>query len=318
LFFSLEAVLRKVILTPGTRNEIDIQVEKIIRGLGRPEPPLDLDAVFRLQQLDPQYYRTSEDGVVRETISRVRVGAKLFFERPTRIWEAIKTANLKALWIPEQKRILVDDDLHAMKKRWSFAHEIGHSILDWHRDFTFGDDQLTLVEGYHIDLEAEANYAAGRLLFLQDHFHEHVKGVQHTLKSLNKVADGFGNSWTSTLYRTVEILDVPAFAIIGSHPVRKNSDEKMRHFITSAPFDTLFPSFDEAEALKVMRTYCKYTTRGPLGECTFALADVSGERWEFTIESFALPHGDVLTLATLLQKMPIQIAALGEAKGMSL
>jgi hypothetical protein len=89
-----------------------------------------------------------------------------FFERPTRIWEAIKTANLKALWIPEQKRILVDDDLHAMKKRWSFAHEIGHSILDWHRDFTFGDDQLTLVEGYHIDLEAEANYATGRLLFL--------------------------------------------------------------------------------------------------------------------------------------------------------
>lgn len=184
-------MLRKVILTPGTQNEIDIQVEKIVRGLGHPEPPLDLDAVFRLQQLDPQYYRTSEDGVVRETISRVKVGAKLFFERPTRIWDAIKTANLKALWIPEQKRILVDDDLHTMKKRWSFAHEIGHSILDWHRDFTFGDDQLTLVEGYHIDLEAEANYAAGILLFLQDHFHEHVKGVQHTLKSLIKVADGF-------------------------------------------------------------------------------------------------------------------------------
>ena len=218
--------MRKVILTPGTRNEIDIQVEKIIRGLGHPEPPLDLDAVFKLQQLDPQYYRTSEDGVVRETVSRVKVGAKLFFERPTRIWEAIKTANLKALWIPEQKRILVDDQLHAMKKRWSFAHEIGHSILDWHRDFTFGDDQLTLVEGYHIDLEAEANYAAGRLLFLQDHFHEHVKGVQHTLKSLNKVADDFKNSWTSTLYRTVEVLDVPAFAIIGSHPVRRNSEEK--------------------------------------------------------------------------------------------
>ena len=78
-------MLRKVILTPGTRSEIDIQVEKIIRGLGYPQPPLDLDAVFKLQQLDPQYYRTSDDGVVRETISRVKVGAKLLFERPTRI-----------------------------------------------------------------------------------------------------------------------------------------------------------------------------------------------------------------------------------------
>ena len=102
LLFFWEAVLRKVILTPGTRNEIDIQVEKIIRGLGHPEPPLDLDAVFKLQQLDPQYYRTSEDGVVRETISRVKIGTKLIFERPTRIWDAIKTANLKALWIPER------------------------------------------------------------------------------------------------------------------------------------------------------------------------------------------------------------------------
>ena len=96
--------MRKVILTPGTRSEIDIQVEKIIRGLGYPQPPLDLDAVFKLQQLDPQYYRTSDDGVVRETISRVKIGAKLFFERPTRIWEAIKAANLKALWIPENSR----------------------------------------------------------------------------------------------------------------------------------------------------------------------------------------------------------------------
>jgi len=306
--------LRKVILKPGTRIEIDGQVEKILRGLGNPEPPLDLDAVFKLQQLDPQFYRTSEDGVVRETISRVKVGTKLFFEKPTRIWDAIKTANLKAIWIPEQKRILVDGDLHAMKKRWNFAHEIGHSILDWHRDFTFGDDSLTLVEGYHVDLEAEANYAAGRLLFMQDVFTQQVKGLQHTLKSLNKVADGFGNSWTSTLYRTVDILDVPAFAIIGSHPVRKNSEEKTRHFITSTPFDAMFPTFDEAAALSVIQTYCSYSTRGPLGESTFPLVDIRGERWEFTIESFALPYGDVLTLSMLSGRLPVQISVRGEYK----
>ena len=173
-----------------------------------------------------------------------------------------------------------------------------------------------LVEGYHIDLEAEANYAAGRLLFLQDHFHEHVKGVQHTLKSLNKVADDFKNSWTSTLYRTVEVLDVPRIrdhreAILSGG----NSEEKTRHFITSAPFEVLFPSFDEGEALKVVRTYCKYSTRGPLGRMhVCSRADGTGERWEFTIESFALPHGDVLTLAILLRKLPLQIGVIGQAE----
>jgi hypothetical protein len=98
------------------------------------------------------------------------------------------------------------------------------------------------------------------------------------------------------------------------HPVRKNSDEKTRHFITSAPFDALFPSLDEAEALKVIRSYCICSARGPLGECTFPLVDVSGEQSEFMIESFALPYGDVLTLAILLKKLPIRIVVPGKAK----
>lgn len=301
--------MHKVVLKPGTRNEIDLQTEKVLRGLGNPEPPLDLEAVFRLQELDPQYYRTSEDGVVRETISRVKVGAKLFFERPIRIWDAIKAADLKALWIPDQKKILIDGDLHELKKRWTGAHEIGHSILEWHRDFTFGDDHLTLTEGCHVELEAEANYAAGRLLFLQGRFDQHVKGIRHTLRSLNHVAGDFGNSWSSTLYRTVETLDIPAFAVIGGHPRRRKTQEKARHFITSAPFDVMFPTFIDSNAVGILQSYCSFSTRGPLGDSTFPLTDTNGEDWEFTIESFAIPHGDVLTLALLLKKLPTQMTA---------
>jgi hypothetical protein len=300
--------VRKVTLKQGTRNEIDSQVQKILRGLGNPQPPLDLEAVFKLQQLDPHYYRTSEDGVVRETISRVKVGAKLFFERPTRIWDAIKAADLKALWIPEQRKILVDGNLHEMKKRWNSAHEIGHSILDWHRDYTFGDDQLTLIESCHVEIEAEANYAAGRLLFMQEHFDQQIMGLKHTLKTLNKLGSDFGNSWTATLYRTVETLDVPSFAVIGSHPRRGTSDERTRHFVTSTPFDGMFPTFSEVDALKILQSFCSYSTKGPLGEKTFALSDARGERWEFSIESFAIPQGDVLTLALLLNKLPTLVA----------
>jgi Zn-dependent peptidase ImmA (M78 family) len=300
----------KVTLKQGTRNEIDLQVQKILRGLGNPKAPLDLEAVFKLQKLDPQYYRTSEDGVVRETISRVKVGTKLIFERPTRIWEAIKAADLKALWIPEQRRVLVDGNLHEMKKRWNSAHEIGHSILEWHRDYTFGDDQLTLVEDCHIQIEAEANYAAGRLLFMQEQFDARILGAKHTLKSLNKLAHDFGNSWTSTLYRTVEILDVPAFAVIGAHP-RRSSQGQTKHFITSAPFDAMFPNFHESDALRIIQSYCSFSTRGPLGEGTFILTDIRGDRWEFTAESFSLPQGQVLTLALILRKIEIQVSIPG-------
>lgn len=295
--------MRNVRLPEETTKEIDAQVAKLLRGLGRPTPPLNLEAVFALQKLDPQFYLTSEDGVVRETLSRMKIGAKLLFERPTRIWDAIRQADLRALYVPEFRTILVDGNLHDMKKRWSSAHEIGHSILEWHGDYALGDDLLTLEASCHEIIESEANYAAGRLLFLQEQFTERILGQEHTLASLKDIAKDFANSWTATLYRAVETLDVPAFAVIGSHPKRRG-DEKTRYFVTSPSFCAWFPTFTETEALAVLSSFCSYSTRGPLGEKTFALSDARGERHEFAIESFALYQGDVLSFARYTRKLP--------------
>lgn len=300
--------MRNIILSTGTTREIDQQVEKVLRGLGNPEPPIDLEAVYKLLELDPQYYRSAEDGVVRETISRVKVGAKLVFKDPIRIWDAIRKADLKALYIPEQRRILIDGDLHEMKKRWNGAHEVGHSLLDWHQDYTLGDDQFTLHPIYHEQIEAEANYAAGRLLFLQNRFVDEVTGSRHTLKGLQKVAQSFGNSWTSTIYRTVESLDVPAFAVIGAHP-QKSREERVRHLVSSPSFQKHFPDFDETEAEAVLRSYCLWKNTGPLGNSEFTLTDVRNEEFTFVIESFGIkaregqPGGDVLTLAQCTGKV---------------
>lgn len=294
-------------LSTGTVDEIDKQVSKILRGLGNPEPPLDLDAVYKLQELDPQFYKTSEDGVVRETISRVKVGAKLIFENPIRIWHAITKADLKALYIPSQRRILIDGNLHELKIRWNGAHEIGHSILEWHQDYTQGDDQFTLLPFFQEQIEAEANFAAGRLLFLQDRFGHEIKGVRHSLTGLQKIGKTFGNSWTSTLYRTVETLDVPAFAVIGSHP-HHSTDETVRHFVCSPAFEAFFPGFAETEAESILRGYCKWTKRGPLGESEFSLTDAIGDKHKFVIESFGIYQGDVLTLAQYAGKVSTLIS----------
>jgi hypothetical protein len=85
-----------------------------------------LDAVFELLASDRQYYTTSEDGVVRETISHVRVGAKLVFKDPIRILDAIRKLHLQALYVPKQRRLLIDKSSHAMKKRWNGTHAVVH------------------------------------------------------------------------------------------------------------------------------------------------------------------------------------------------
>lgn len=288
--------MRNILLSAGTADTIDKQVSKIFRGLGNPEPPIDLDAVYKLEKLDPHFYTKNDEGVFRESISRVKVGAQLILENPTRIWDAVKKWDLKALYVPSQRRILIDGSLHNFKIRWNGAHEIGHSILEWHQDYTWGDTLVTLSEACHEQLEAEANYAAGRLLFFQDTFAEHVKGSEITLRHLNHVSKTFGNSWTSTLYRAVECLDTPAFAVIGSHPRRHGAD-RFKYFVRSIPFTQRFPAFDEVRCPGIFATYCTYSTKGPLGSGSFSVEDLHGERYKFTIESFAIPQGEVLTLA---------------------
>ena len=126
-------------LKPATVKAIDDQVEKILRGLGTPDPPLDLNAVRELLSLDKRFYSTSEDGLLREKVSRITVGLKRVFREPMLLLTAIKKLDLKALYIPEQKVILLDDSLPVPKLRWNEAHEVGHSILEWHHEMMLGD-----------------------------------------------------------------------------------------------------------------------------------------------------------------------------------
>ena len=53
-------------------------------------------------------------------------------------------------------------------------------------------------------MEAEANYAAGQLLFLADRFREEASGSAPSLAFVKSLSKGFGNTMTSTLWRLVE------------------------------------------------------------------------------------------------------------------
>ena len=158
------------------RNAIDIdkQVNKILRGLGNPSPPLRLADVRELLRLDLGYYSATDTGLLRETVSRLMVAGKQVLARPSILWDAIRKRDLKALYVPDRKRILLDSDLPKLKQRWGEAHEISHSVLPWHQLFMHGDPNQTLSMSCEIEIESEANFAAGRLLFFGERFKEEL------------------------------------------------------------------------------------------------------------------------------------------------
>ena len=74
-------------------------------GLDHPEPPLRLEDVRELLKLDRVFYTADDPGVMRETISRIRIAGIQVFERPMLIIDAIRKSSLKALYLPDRKRI---------------------------------------------------------------------------------------------------------------------------------------------------------------------------------------------------------------------
>ena len=66
-----------------TADDIDAQIDKILRGLGNPEPPLRIEDVRELMRLDTTFYTSTDASIFREMFSRAYVGTKQVFARPT-------------------------------------------------------------------------------------------------------------------------------------------------------------------------------------------------------------------------------------------
>jgi hypothetical protein len=116
--------VKNLSLDSRTIRDIEGQIAKVLRGLGDPEPPVDLRLVRELLKLDLGYYSTTNDSLIRETFSRMKIAGLQVLQRPTILKDAVRTLSLKALYLPDQKRILLDQDLPKLKHRWNEAHEM--------------------------------------------------------------------------------------------------------------------------------------------------------------------------------------------------
>lgn len=301
---------KNVVVSPKTAADIEQRVNRVIRGLGNPEPPLELSDVRELLRLDRRFYTAADTSAVSEVVSKIRVASKQVLSRPGLLLDAIKKLDLKALYIPDRKRILLDATLPKLKHRWNEAHEIGHSLLPWHEGVMHGDDAHTLSRACHDIVESEANYAAGLLLFLQERFVEEARSTAPSLSVVRKLGTAFGNTAATTLYRYVESCsdeDV-MLAMITCHPHRSRRPDSFdpldpcKYVIQSRAFGARFGLVSEAELFACIERYCAPCRGGPLGGEDLVLNDRNGEPHLFRFETFFNGY-EAHTLAVLLNRV---------------
>lgn len=306
--------MKNLLLSDRTAADIDAQVLKVLRGAELTEPPVDLRVVRELLKLDRGYYSTADQGLLRETFSKLMVAGVQVLKRPTLLADAVKAMSLKALYLPDQKRILLDADLPPLKHRWNEAHEIGHDIIPWHAGMMQGDTVATLTPACNDAMEAEANYAAGQILFLGKSFAERARAETPSMDAVKRLAKTFGNTMTSTLWRFVEEagVDRPMLALVSGHPhiARRNPDfdpkAPCRYFIRSRPFAERFASAAEGAVFATVTSYCGAQRGGLLGSADAVLVDANGARNVFRFETFFNGH-EALTLGWWLSAAPFQV-----------
>jgi hypothetical protein len=308
-------------LRKTTAAEIDRQVAKVLRGLGNPKPPLHLDDVRELLKLDRQYYSKTSDGILRETVSRLKVAGKQILRRPALLLEAIKHSELKALYVPDRKIILIDETEPDIKQRWNESHEVIHSILDWHGSALLGDNRLTLNLVCHEQIEAEANFGSGRLLFLQEQFELAARDSKCCMEEIRALGHAFGNSITSTLWRFVELRNDPVLGVVSQHP--RYTDESFdpqqpcRYFIRSASFAKTFSGVGETTIFQLMRTKCSWRKFGPIADDEVELTDDNGDKHFFRFEAFHNRHetlGVFVHRHAVETKVTVRVPSVIEAK----
>ena len=285
------------------RRDIRDQIDRVLRDLGNPEPPLQLKNVRSILSLDLKYYSSTDPGLVLELTHRFRLLArKTIPDLGRHLQSALSKSQLCAFWVPDKSRIMLDSDVPKPKHRWIEAHEIIHSITPWHKKFLLGDNAQTLDPTCCAVLEAEANYGAGRLLFLSGKFGVEARDVDLSFNSIDLLRKRYGNSIVSTFWRMVEDRSPsqPVFGLVRTHPHHPeigchDGPNPWRYFIRSDAFVRQFSSISPEAVFEMIRCHASRRRAGPIFAAQDVIRDDRGTDWEIELESFSTTHA-VLTL----------------------
>ncbi len=289
--------MKNLFFDERTAGDIERRVARLHRDIDYRGGRVELVDVRSLLRLDLAYYSANDSGLLGEIVHRLKVGAKQVIERPGLLVEAVRKFDLKALFVPDRKQILINMDLPDLKKRWSEGHEILHSVIPWHAEYMLGDNHATLAPNCHERIEAEANYGTGKLFFPPTEFADLYHAQPLDLARVKAIAGHFGNTITSTLWRCVESDDRPCFGVIGEHPrYPRDGEPEIEYLIQSPSFAQRFGGFSESDAATVVKSYCGYQRAGPLGAAEIVLHDDNHDEHIFFAETFCNRY-NTLTLA---------------------
>lgn len=301
--------MKNIHLDARTAKDIAARIDRIHQDLSYAGGKVELSSVRELLRLDLKYYRADDPQLRDEVVHKLKMGAKQLIARPSLLLDAVRKFDLNALFIPDRKRVLIDERVPDLKKRWYESHEVAHSLIPWHAEYMLGDDRTTLSQACHEAIEAEANYGAGRLLFPQEAFTEARLSTPMTLAHVRGLAKLFGNTITSTLWRCAEQSEELIFAAIGEHPFQERSGKPpIEYFVRSKGFEQQFANIEETDVWRWLKTYCGYRQTGPLGASEVPVRDVNGIAHAFFMETFSIKHS-VLTMGRWIRQAPIQVTA---------
>lgn len=275
------------------RADIDRLVAKILRDLGDPEPPLRFDLVRELLRLDFKYYSSTDVTPLQEFAHRLSVAGKRLVEDPRLILDVVRKAKLSGLWIPDGKRIFVDQEQPQAKHRWIEAHEISHSFIPWHSQFLLGDDELTLDPACHETIEAEANFGAGRLIFFGDQFASEARDLAPIFNSIQTLRKRYQNSLQSTFWRFVEDRDPTAavFGLVSRHPHHASigvgpNGESVHKVVTTEGFRRRFGHVGPLDLYELIARNANRKKSGPVVSGEDVLIDANGAPSRVNLDGF--------------------------------
>jgi hypothetical protein len=98
----------ELILKENIAKKIEDQVARLHKDLGNPDPPINLENIRELLRLDKRFYTDDDPNILDRVFHKIILAGKQIVERPTRIWDAIREFNVKALWVPDEKVIFIN------------------------------------------------------------------------------------------------------------------------------------------------------------------------------------------------------------------
>lgn len=287
-------------------GDIEEHVDRVLKDMGNPEPPLKLEEVRSLLRLNLTYYTKEDLNLLDEIAHQTIMAGSVVMTKARQMRDVIAKVGLKGLLLSKDRQIFIDDEVKDLKKRFVIAHEIAHDVIPWHQTLLLGDNDETLSPRCYQKMEVEANFGARRLMFLGGRYKDEALSQDFDWKVVQKLSKRFGNTLSTSLWEQVNCQDAhgPAFGMISRHPFYSDigvraGDENVGYFITSEKFDQQFSNFGADDGFNALRSYITRGKRGPIGQQICILHDVNGDAHEFHMSSFCNTY-DVLTMATYI------------------